>query len=324
MKYLDMHCDTLMSFAQTSSFSLEKNPCQVDFEKLRAGECTAQFFAMYMPGPGDWEYYRITPMPDREYIRILSEGFYSSLHSCSDRVAFAGNAADWKKNDDAGKISAFLTIEDGRPVEGDFANLTAFYELGVRLISLTWNHENCFGYPNSDDPEIMNRGLKPFGIEAVRAMNDLGMLVDVSHLSDGGFYDVAKYSAKPFVASHSDCRAVTGHRRNLTDDMIRVLGNCGGYAGINLHPRFSSTAGASGCSRVEDLVAHIRHFVRVGGSDCVGIGTDFDGFEGSSEIQDASCMPLLFDALHKAGFSDDQIEKVAWKNAFRVIRDAMK
>jgi len=324
MKYIDMHCDTLMPFADGVPYNIHRSSGMVDFEKLKAGGCTAQFFAMFLPGPHHWVRVNRPPMADWDYIKTLCAGFYSNLRACSDQIAFAGSWEDWRRNEAAGKMSAFLTIEDGRPVGGDMTNLTTFYDLGVRLISLTWNTENCFGYPNSKDPEIMGRGLKDFGLEALGVMNDLGIVIDVSHLSDGGFYDVAKYSKKPFVASHSNCRAVTGHVRNLTDDMIRLLGDTGSVSGVNFAPDFCTPDGNREYGSVEDLVRHITHFVRVGGVDCVGVGTDFDGYLGKNEITDASRMQLLFDALHKAGFTDGQIEKIAYKNVARVIRESMK
>lgn len=131
-----------------------------------------------------------------------------------------------------------LTVEDGRMVNGSFDRLEQLAKTGVRAIALTWNFENCFGAPNSRDPKIMSKGLSAFGKEAIEAMNELGILVDVSHLSDGGFYDVAKISKKPFVATHSDCRALAAHPRNLTDDMIRLLAQKGGVSGINFAPAF--------------------------------------------------------------------------------------
>lgn len=324
MKYIDMHCDTLMPFADGVPYNIHRNDRMIDFEKLKAGECTAQFFAMFVPGPRHWVRVNRPPMTDWDYIKTLCAGFYSNLKVCSRLIAFAGNAEDWKRNEAEGKMSAFLTIEDGRPVGGEMSNLITFYDMGVRLISLTWNTENCFGYPNSQDPEIMGKGLKSFGIEAIAVMNDLGIVIDVSHLSDGGFYDVAKYSQKPFVASHSNCRAITDHARNLTDDMIRIIGDTGSVSGINFAPDFISKDGNRDYGCVEDLICHIRHFVQVGGIDCVGIGTDFDGYLGKNEICDASQMSLLFNGLHKAGFSDDQIEKIAYKNVARVIEASMR
>jgi membrane dipeptidase len=169
----------------------------------------------------------------------------------------------------------------------------------------------------------MARGLKPFGKDAVRRMNELGMVVDVSHLSDGGFYDVAALSQKPFVASHSNCRALCPHPRNLTDDMIRILADKGGIAGLNFGPQFLNADPARTESTVERISAHARHFINIGGSECVALGSDFDGITGNLEVGTVEKMPLLFDQFSRDGLSDAVIEKIAWKNALRTLKDIL-
>jgi membrane dipeptidase len=206
-------------------------------------------------------------------------------------------------------------------VAGKMENLKRLYEKGVRAMALTWNFPNCFGYPNSSDETIMKRGLTDFGKEAIGEMNRLGMLVDVSHLSDGGFYDVAQISRKPFIASHSNCRALTPHPRNLTDDMIRILAEHGGVTGLNFAPQFVSRTIHSKDCRIEDLVRHTMHLVQVGGEDCVGIGTDFDGVGGNLEIHEPAQVDRLFEALKKAGLTERQLDKIARENVLRVFKD---
>jgi len=192
------------------------------------------------------------------------------------------------------------------------------------LMTLTWNDPNCFGQNHSVDPAFMQRGLTDFGKEAIPYMNDLGIIVDVSHLSDGGFYDVAELSKKPFVASHSNCRALSPSTRNLTDDMIRVLACKGGVAGINFEPTFLNMDSNDIHSRVSRMCDHVEHFIMVGGEECVGIGTDFDGIGGEFEISDCTKMNLFFDELHRRKISDRVIEKIAFGNVSRVIKDSMK
>lgn len=324
MKYIDLHCDTLMPFAVDENFNLFENTNMIDLGKLRRGGCTAQFFAMFMVNPKDWRKETTKePLDDWEYMRRLKAGLDRTLKEHSDLIAFAGNAEDMDRNSAEGKISAFLTIEDGRPIEGRIENLQRVYDMGVRLISLTWNYENSIGYPNSRDLQAMGLGLKPFGKEVVERMNELGILVDVSHLSDGGFYDVAEISGKPFIASHSNCRAVCGHPRNLTDEMIRVLAEKGGVAGLNFGPAFLTPSGRDCASRLDYMVEHIRYLENKGGIDCVAVGTDFDGVGGPMELSDASMMPVLFERLRKEGYTEEKIEKIAWKNADRVIREVL-
>ncbi|MBQ7902384.1 MAG: dipeptidase [Oscillospiraceae bacterium] len=323
MKFIDMHCDTLMPFARGGEYSLFANNGQVDFQKMKKGDALAQFFAVFFP---KMEYFTAQgiDMNDDLYFRLLTEGFYRDVEKHNDIIAYAGNAADIEKNAKDGKMSAILTIEDGRFINGDMDKIKMVYDKGVRAISLTWNFENCFGWPNSLDKEIMNKGLKQFGIDAIQYMNDLGIIIDVSHLSDGGFYDVAKYSKKPFVATHSNARAVSPHQRNLTDDMIRLLGEKGGVTGLNFCPEFMDADITAKHTPISNIVKNAKHIVNVGGIDVLGLGTDFDGIGGTQEISDSSMLPLLWDALAKEGFHESEIEKIAHGNVLRVIRESMK
>lgn len=326
MKYIDMHCDTLMrAFANPNIDLLNIEGSMVDFNRLKQGDAMAQFFAMFLLPPGSEKMMKLDkPVDDDEYIQTLHDALMRNIEAHSDIIGFATNAETMLANEKAGKMSAFLTIEDGRSVNGSMEKLQKYYDMGVRLISLTWNFANCFGAPNSKDPEIMNTGLTDFGKDAVVRMQELGMLVDVSHLSDGGFYDVAKLAKKPFVASHHDCRALCPHTRCMTDDMIRVLADKGGVAGINFGPEFLNADVTCKDSTIDLMVAHIKHYINIGGEGVVGIGTDFDGIGGNLEINSAHKMPLLFERLEKEGFSEDLIEKIAYKNVLRVITEAMK
>ena len=150
-------------------------------------------------------------------------------------------------------------------------------------------------------------------------MNELGIIVDVSHLSDAGFYDVCRYSDRPFVASHSNARSVCGVARNLSDDMIRKLSDKGGVTGLNYCSAFIEDHNEE-YTTIDKMVEHIRHIVDVGGIDCVGLGSDFDGIGNKLEIKDASGLPLLYEALKKY-YSEDEIEKIFYKNVLRVYRE---
>ncbi|MBO5525099.1 MAG: dipeptidase [Roseburia sp.] len=327
MNYIDMHCDTLSEAlvrGQKTAKSLEGT--MVDVERLKRSGAAAQFFAMFLPQKeSDRRRYQMEAgIPQLNMLlEKMYEIYQNTLSECSDILAPAYRAEDLEKNRKEGKLSAFLTIENGAVAEGKLENIERFYQKGVRLITLTWNDENCFGYPHSSHREEMRRGLKPFGKEAVSYMEEQGILVDVSHLSDGGFYDVADIMKKPFVASHSNCRAITPATRNLTDDMIRVLAEHGGVAGINFEPTFLNGNPKDTLSRVERMCDHVEHFIRIGGVECVGIGTDFDGIGGQFEIADCTQMEKLFAALRKRGISEETLEKIAYRNVERVIREGM-
>lgn len=326
MRFIDMHCDTLMSAYNNPAYQLLHNEkTMVDFARMKQGGQMAQFFAMFLLPPGAEKFLGLDhPIDDDDYIDQLSSALKREVAAHSDIIALAHNADEIEANWNKGLMSAVLTIEDGKSINGDLDKIQKYYDLGVRAISLTWNFPNCIGFPNSKDPEVMSKGLTDFGKEAVVRMQELGILVDVSHLSDGGFMDVAKLAKVPFVATHSNCRALGPHQRNMTDEMIRLLADKGGVSGINFGPEFLNADVTVKDSTVELMVKHIKHFINVGGEGVVGLGSDFDGIGGNLEVGSPDKVHLIFDALKKEGFSDDLIEKIAWKNEMRVFREAMK
>lgn len=319
--YIDMHCDTLLLTLHGDSSLLYENQGMQSMKLMREAKQLCQFFAIFFP-PAHEE--GAVPLPpDEELFCMLREHFYRELETHGDIIAAAHNYDEIMENWKKGLSSAVLTVEDGRLVNGKLENLDYLHKQGVRAIALTWNFSNCFGYPNSKDADTMQKGLTEFGKEAVEEMNRLGILIDVSHLSDGGFYDVAALSNKPFIASHSNARELVSHSRNLTDDMIRVLAEHGGVAGLNFCSEFVNNR-RDGVSSVEDLVEHVMHFIKVGGEECIGIGTDFDGIENVPQIAHPTQMSFLFDALAKRGVTPRQLDKLASKNVLRVIKEAMR
>lgn len=326
MKYIDLHCDTLMKIPDSTGTQtlLSNDIASIDFRRMKKGNTMAQFFAIFLLQKEMFAEANREYVEDDIYINNCIKALKAEVEENKGIIAMANNYEDIVRNDSEGKMSAVITIEDGRSVDGSFEKLKKYYDMGVRLITLTWNFENCFGYPNSDDVSIMKAGLKNFGKDAVEYMNDLGMIIDVSHLSDGGFYDVAKISKKPFIASHSNARALSPHKRNLTDDMIRILAEKGGVTGINFSPAFLNEDTRVRFSSIELMVKHLNYIRNKGGDDILAVGTDLDGVGGKLEIDSVDKMPMLFDALKKDGWSDDLLEKIAYKNALRVIKDTMK
>ncbi len=326
MKFIDMHCDTLMKllFNPEVNTNLYSTPeTSIDFDKMQRGDQLAQFFAVFLPPRDGFKCYGREDMTDEIYIAEMRKILLENVKKYNDVIEMAYSAEDIEKNLANGKMSAVLTMEDGRAVDYKLENVKRFYDDGFRAIALTWNFDNCFGYPNSADENLMKKGLTSFGKEAVSYMQELGILVDVSHLSEGGFYDVADVCKKPFIASHSNCRELSSHQRNLWDEQIKVLALKGGVSGINFCPSFLNADPKDEHSRVEAMVRHVLHFIDVGGIECVGLGTDFDGIGGILEIDDSSKMPILADELKKAGLSDDQLEKIFYKNVLRVMKDAL-
>ena len=324
--YIDMHCDTLSVALREHKSTMTSLPdAMVDIDRLSRSDCGAQFFAMFLAQHPEGYMYGYDVIPPLEQIVLdMYRIFENTLEAEKERLSFAGNYDDLCRNRAADKLSAFLTLENGWPVKGKLENLKKLYDMGIRLITLTWNDPNCFGQNHSSDPELAKKGLTDFGKEAVEAMNELGIIIDVAHLNDGGIADVAAISERPFVASHSNCRALAPHSRNLTDEQIRLLGNKGGVAGINFYSAFLNRDPKDELSRTERMCDHIEHFINTGGIECAGIGTDFDGITCALEINDCTEMYKLFDALHKRGLSDDEIELIGFKNVERVIRESMK
>lgn len=321
MKLVDMHCDTISCIwnrrREGKDCSLRRNDLHIDLEKLKQGGYLLQNFAMFV-------FLRNEVDPLVNVLELIDE-YYRQLAQNRDLIAPVYAYADIERNARDGKLSALLTVEEGGVVKGSPEVLRNLYRLGVRMMTLTWNFENGLGYPgttarNEVCPAGGEYGLKPAGIEIVREMNRLGMIVDVSHLGDDGFWDVVKYSESPFVASHSNARAVCGHTRNLTDDMIRALSDRGGVMGINFCGDFLNPDGSS---RVKDMVRHIRHIKQVGGIGCIGLGTDYDGIDGELELADASYMSKLTDALKQAGFHESEIDAILGGNVLRLYRDIL-
>ncbi len=316
---IDLHCDTL-SLLEKSGEELYSNRLCVDLEKLGKAGVTAEFFACFVDmgrfsGSGKIEdAYR--------YVCGLLEYGKAEFEKNSARIALAESAADYFKFKAEGKISAFLTVEEGGIIGEDINKIDFLYSRGVRLITLCWNHENSIGFPNSEDPAEMEKGLKSFGFDAVEKMNQKGIIIDVSHLSDGGFYDVLKKSRAPVAASHSNARAICPHPRNLSDGMIKALAEKGGIAGVNFYPYFLNQ---SGTASLEDISEHIMYMHKTGGEDFTAIGTDFDGFDGApSGIEDIGQAERLFWNLKNRGLTERQIEKISYLNAERIIKSVVK
>ena len=316
MRVIDMHCDTFWLMMRKQGVSLQKNDLCIDIEKMKAAGSMAQFFASFIH-MSQFEGVDAVEEAYQHALAMIAHG-KEALSKCSDSIAIAHNYDELIANRDSGKMSAILTVEEGGILNGKMEYLEKLYSEGIRLITLTWNHENCIGFPNSRDVKLMQLGLKPFGFEVMERMNELGMLIDVSHLSDGGFWDVINHTRKPVVASHSNARALCCHPRNLTDEMIKALAEKGGVTGVNFYPYFLQE---NGKATVADIANHIWHIYQVGGEDVIAIGTDFDGFdEGELDISDMGEMNLVYNAIQKRGFTERQVDKIFSGNIVRVLQ----
>lgn len=299
MKYsiFDTHCDTLCSVLDYGK-SIVMNECHVDIERMKKYEQYTQVFACFI---------------DPVYKSCAADRTLNLIDTFHNTVS--------DKLPD--NVRGILSIEGGEGIYS-LAHLRNFYRLGVRIIALTWNFSNHIASGALETDET--RGLTEFGKLVVAEMNRLGIFADVSHLNDKSFYDVAEYSNKPIIASHSNARAVCRSKavcpveRNLTDDQFEIIKKSDGCVGINFCPDFLNE---SGKADIEDIVRHIEHFMSLGGEDNVGIGADFDGIDSTPDgINGVEDIYKIFDRLLQKGYTENQIEKISHKNFERILGNA--
>ncbi|MBQ3405478.1 MAG: dipeptidase [Oscillospiraceae bacterium] len=322
MRVLDMHCDTFWEILEAHKRGEEscvrRNFLQIDLEKMRKGDYLLQNFAMFVA---------VDRCDDAlDTVLRMIDLYHRELDKNADVIGKVECFEDIEKNRAQGKMSSMLTVEEGAVCRGELYVLRDLYRLGVRMLTLTWNFENELGWPNTVarlpgyDPK-RRYGLKETGFEFVEEMERLGMIIDVSHLSDDGFYDVCSAAERPFVASHSNARALCPHSRNLTDDMLKKLSDHGGVTGINFYSSFLRDGSDFG--EISDIVVHMKHIKNVAGIQCIGLGTDYDGFDSGLELGDCSHMPLLAREMSRNGFSDDEIDAVFSGNVLRVYKEVL-
>ena len=307
---IDLHCDTIMQLLDhPDSGDLFRNTWKIDIEKLQKAHSKVQDFALFI-NLGDTN----DPYSRYEEMRNLCT---TQIHLYGEHIQHVLSYQDVESVYKSGKIGALMSIEEGGVLGGDLDKLKQAYQDGVRLITLTWNYPNGLGEPHCGE---QHKKLTPKGIEFVEAMQDLGIIVDCSHLNDAGTEQLGDILDVPFVASHSNAREVTAHTRNLPDNLIKLIANKGGVIGLNFAQSF---LGTSPVSRIEDIVKHGLYLINKGGQDVVALGTDFDGIKPNTEIKDASEMYRLYDAFKEAGLSVEQCEKLFWKNADRLLKEIL-
>lgn len=361
MKVADMHCDTIYALycqkeKKESHEGLRRNGGHIDLTRMREGHYLLQNFALFVQLDRDGDPW--------ERVCALHGYYQEELERNSDILAPVLRYSDIAANEAAGKLSAMLTVEEGAVCGGEVEKLRQLWRMGVRMITLTWNFDNEIGHPNCiaehraklrqaaeawrncapDAPDYMEKkeaaqrawdayghmpnlagGLTETGRELVAEMENLGIIPDVSHLSDAGFYDVLDVTKKPFVASHSNARAVCPNIRNMTDDMIRRLSERGGVMGLNYCADFleEKPLGVENPGTIAALVRHAKHITAAGGMDVLGLGSDFDGIGTHKELPGAQSMERLWDALSKAGFSERELDKIFYGNVLRVYGDTL-
>jgi membrane dipeptidase len=348
---IDSHIDTVQRvLVMGEDLGKRWDVGHVDLPRLREGGTHAPFFALWVP----------VYFPGAEAVRRtldLRDAMQSMLDAHQDEMELATTAADIKRIVKQHKIAVFLTVEGGHTIDDDLRVLRMYYQLGMRSMTLTHSRNNNWADSATDKPA--HNGLTDFGKEVVREMNRLGMVVDVSHVSDKTFYDALAVTRKPVILSHSSMRALSDVPRNVTDEMLWALARNGGVVGISFGEGFINPADAEAlrsaietettaplmtgrtlddyaaedvrklfgtrvkvAATVEDVADHIDHAVKIAGIDHVGIGSDFDGVSGPPNgLDDVSRMPALIEALLERGYEEHDVKKILGENFLRVIRE---
>lgn len=286
-KVFDAHCDTLSLMLDTKQH-FGNNTCNIDYERQRLYTDYTQIFACF----------------------IAPQYRSNAMERCLEMIDLF-----YQQN-----MNGILSIEGGDMITSKAA-LRTLNRLGVRIGALTWNYSNHIA-SGADEPDT-SRGLTEFGREIIFEMNRLKMYIDVSHLNDKSFYDIAEISTLPIIATHSNSRAVCSHRRNLTDDMFKHIVSTGGCVGINFYPPFLDN---SGKADIDSIIKHIEHFMELGGENHIGIGADFDGTDNMLPEGIEGCQDLykLFEGLSKLNYTKEQIEKISYKNFTRLFMPERK
>src|SRR5438094_929863 len=351
----DTHNDTVQRVLYfNADLGKRSSDGMVDLPRLREAGMHVPFFALWVP-----TYYKGSEAVRRTL--DLRDAMQRVLDKYPDQIELATSPHDIERIVRQKKIAAVLTVEGGHQIADDLSVLRMYRRMGVLSMTLTHFRNNDWADSSTGRPE--HNGLTEFGRQVVREMNAIGMIVDISHVSDQTFYDVLEVTTKPVIASHSSCRALSDVPRNMTDDMLRALARNGGVVGVNfgaaflnqkdaeelkqaishenaLEPnragaeldQFAAKEGAEsgeshphlGNATVEDAAECIDHIVKVAGIEHVGIGSDFDGTEIVPRgLEDVSKMPNLTEALLKRGYSEGDIKKIMGGNFLRVVREVV-
>ncbi len=311
---IDLHCDTLtdcMNYTNTGNPDTLDDPERVlSLSAIPADVHWAQFFAIFVPdeekGSAAIEYYEKNRLNFERQIKLFS-----------DRVVKCRNAADMEAAWAAGKTAAFLTVENGSVLAGDLSRVKTIADQGVRALTLVWNGENEIGSGNTTD-----HGLSDFGRQADRELEKQNVIIDVSHLNDHGFADLLEIAEKPFVATHSNARAVCPHKRNLTDDMIAEMVKRDCLIGLNYFTEFICEDG--NVKGPEDLYRHIMHFAELGAMHNLSLGSDFDGATLPECLSSPTRVTEFYEYLLSRSVSQADADGIFYKNAQKFFHENLR
>lgn len=315
---LDTHCDTPMFFPQGVDFGSRDPRILVDLHKMSEGHQDATIMVCYLPQPQQDETFSSKVDFDvngpTEYADLIFDKIETIVEQNKQYLAIGRTPADLYANKQQGRKSIMLGIENGLALDGHLDRLQHFAQRGIVYMTLCHNGDNDIC--DSARGNHTHKGISPFGKQVVREMNRLGILVDLSHAGEKSFYDALELSSQPIVCSHSSCRALCDHPRNLTDDQMRALAAKGGVMQITMYNGFLVKDGEA---TVLDALRHLAHAIEVMGIDHVGIGTDFDGDGGVRGMANSSELLNFTRLLLARGYSEQDIEKIWGGNFLRVM-----
>jgi membrane dipeptidase len=308
---IDLHTDALYEYVcGRKDITQRSDKGHLDFPRMKEGGVNGQVFAVWV-SPTE-----LKPGEYRDFVFKGADAFDQVCARCVDTVAPVRTPDEFRQVVASGRIAAILGVEGGHALEGNVENLDRFHERGVRVLTVTWSNSNELGDSSSDENKPHN-GLSSLGRQAVRRMNELGMIIDVSHSSDRTVFDILDASLSPVIASHSGIRARRDFNRNLTDEQIRAIGAQGGVIGVVFLPYFLREPEEN--ATVEDVLDCIDHICQLVGPDHAGLGSDFDGFGGALRgLEDVTKMGAIGAGLRNRGFSDRDIAKISGLNFLRV------
>lgn len=305
MKIIDLHTDTLTRLPADEIDYFNNNEFMVNYDQMRRGDYLAVAAAVFLN------------MENQKDLFKTTLGYFDAL----DRIV-KNHPTEVKYYDgkDDGRIQFIRTIEEGEIIENSLENLECLASRGLKMMTLTWNHRNSLAYPNRNKggKNIVESeyGLTASGLKVLEYLEDHHILFDVSHLGDKAFYESLEVYHGPIVASHSNARAITPVVRNLKDDMIKIIADSGGVIGLNLCEYFVMS---SELDYLPSLVAHLEHIREIGGDDVLALGSDYDGIGLPPALQTCDQWNSLFSILRDRGWQEDLIEKLAYRNAARVL-----
>lgn len=314
---IDGHTDVLWALMrEMRSFETESERGHVDLPRLRKGGVGAAFFAIF-PSWSDFDIFRGVD----QWFKLIEEP--------TNQLMQIKKVEDFEICKRENKIGVILHFEGSGGLDSNFINLRNYYRLGLRSMGLSWSNVNRFATgvtfnPRTGEGFNLDRGLTQEGRELVTEMNELGIIVDVSHLNEKSFWDVIDTTSKPVIASHSNAFSICNHFRNLKDEQIEAIAEVNGTIGLNFCVSFLHPEKKKEEIQLEDMRKHVDHIVNLVGINHISFGSDYDGATVPDVVKDVSYFPVLVEHLESNGYGSEDIEKISHKNFLRVMKDVWK